>query len=134
MPRVSELLLHRCCLQGVTASDRRGSAVNSTPKIIIWVFFLLCESLCCLVCLFPNCHSVPIINPSFHLYSLCFAFFFPLLSPDGPLYYVSRISTAPCCPPHPTEIFPPRSPLRSPTIPMTTLSVPNQSYITGMGF
>lgn len=89
--RMSELLLHQCCLQGVAASDGRGSAVKSTPKKQSFCFVNHCAAL--FVCLFVCSQSLSLFLPA------------PLSR--WPLCYVSKISTARCCPPHPTEILPP---------------------------
>lgn len=56
--RMSELLLHQCCLQGVAASDGRGSAVKSTPKnkvFALWIIVLPCLFVCLFVPKLPQC-------------------------------------------------------------------------------
>lgn len=68
----SVLLLHQCCLQGVTAVGRRGKAVNWTRRGEKKVVFSLkfCAS-CCLLfffffCIFPNCHDLSLLHSFFY--------------------------------------------------------------------
>lgn len=78
VPRVSELLLHRCCLQGVTASDRRGSAVNSTPKTKLLSGFFFCFVNHC-AALFV-CSQTATVFPSLTLLSIYIPYVLPFSS------------------------------------------------------